>query len=221
MSDAIYHLTVIVLAALGVIRGWRSGLEGEAASLLGMSFGIVCAHIFFDPVYAWIVERLPDIRLSLGGDYLLRLLSASIVYTLCFLLLESLSAILRSAMSVFPSGVLGSIAGSLICMAKYLFFVSICFNLIVDYNPYSSLLKFANDGDGNVVAVVMSVAPAALGVPGCDDLFHARRLEEAKKISLLRKPATQHPDPSIRFISDTSKLGLHPSPGSYLLNSYA
>lgn len=192
MSDAIYHLTVIVLAALGVVRGYRSGLSGQLAGITGICFGIVCAHLFFDPVYEWMTQYFPETRLRLGGDYLLRMLSASAVFLLIYSIIAMLGPVLKSAMSVFPSGLLGSVAGALLGLLKYMFFVSIFFNIIVDYNPYSSLLKFATDGDGNVVAGVMVLAPASFGVPGCDDLAHARRLEEAKRISFLNPPPSSY-----------------------------
>lgn len=186
MTDAIYHLTIIVLAALGAVRGYHSGLHGQAASFLGLCFGIISAHLFFEPVYCWLSGILPEWRLRLGGDCLLQMLSASSVFCAVYLLLAALTFILRNIMSVFSMGIISSIFGAFLCMLKYLFFVSICFNLIVDYNPYSSLLKFATDGDGNVVAGVMSIAPVAFGVPDCDDLYHLRRLEEARKISRLK-----------------------------------
>ncbi|MCM1153023.1 MAG: CvpA family protein [Muribaculum sp.] len=183
MTDAIYHLTVIVLAALGAIRGYHAGVKGQIASVLGMAFGIVCAHIFSDPVYAWLLETYADTASRLGGDLLLQMAAPSIVYVAVFCLLQSLSAILRSAMSVFESGLLSSLAGGLFGVLKYVFFVSIGFNLAVDYNPYSTLLKYAMDGDGNVVELVMDIAPDALGAPGYEELAHRRRLEEAKGIS--------------------------------------
>lgn len=183
MTDAIYHLTVIVLAALGAIRGYRLGVQGQIASVLGIAFGIVCAHIFYEPVYEWLVETFPERGSMLGGDLLQQMGAASIVFVAVFGILQCLSGILRSAMSVFDSGLLSSISGALFGVLKYVFFVSIGFNLIVDYNPYSTLLKYAMDGDGNVVELVMGLAPPALGVPGYEELAHRRRLEEAKGIS--------------------------------------
>lgn len=183
MSDALYHLAVIVLAALAVVRGYRSGLPGQIPGLLGLSFGIVCAHLFQPPAEEMVRSMFPSFEHRLGGDMFIQLFAASSVCIIVFLLFSALTAILKSAMSLFPSGVLGSIFGAVAAVVKYMFFLSIAFNLLADFNPYSSLVKFATDRDGNVVEVVMAIAPAPLGVPGVDELAYRRRLEEAKLIS--------------------------------------
>ncbi|MCM1378071.1 MAG: CvpA family protein [Clostridium sp.] len=209
MSDAIYHLTVIVLAALGVVRGFRSGFPSQFASTLGICFGIVCAHVFYEPIFGVVSPFFPQLYGRLGGDFFVALLSASLIFLVVFGIVQALSAVLRSAMSIFSFGMMGSICAALLCMGKYLFLLSIFFNLIVDYNPYSSLLKFATDNDGNVVAGVMAIAPAALGVPGCRELAHVRRLHEASLISGMFENFTPPQDVSI-LINNPKILRLMP-----------
>lgn len=183
MIDAIYHIFVIALAAVALVRGYRNGLSGQAASVMGMAFGIVCAHVFIEPVRAWVWETWPSLASRFAGDILADMLAASAVYVAVFALFLPLGKVMRSAFSLFSSGVLDSIFGAAFCMFKYLFFISMAFNLLVDVNPYSSLVKYAEDHDGNVVEETMKIAPAAFTVPGVDELAHRRRLEEAKLIS--------------------------------------
>ena len=45
MHAAAFHIIVIAVAAVAVVRGWRRGLSGQAASVLGFAFGTVCAHV--------------------------------------------------------------------------------------------------------------------------------------------------------------------------------
>lgn len=190
MPDALYHLAVIALAALGILRGYRSGFTGQVAAVLGLSFGVVSAHVFAEPVEAWLWSVWPGAGQRLGGDILLAMTAASIVCCAIYGVLAILAPVLKSAMSVFSTGMLNSLLGSVFCAVRYLFFLSMAFNLLVDFNPDASLLKHATDHDGNVVEAVMTLAPAALGVPGVEELAHRRQLEEAKRIScnFLQRP---------------------------------
>ena len=45
-------------------------------------------------------------------------------------------------------------------------------------------MKYCNDGDGNVVELVMSVAPALFGTESPDELEHYHRLQKAKQMGL-------------------------------------
>ena len=44
-------------------------------------------------------------------------------------------------------------------------------------------MKYASSDDGNVVEVVMMLAPGLLGCRSYEDLYHLLQLREAKKIS--------------------------------------
>lgn len=181
--NAIYHLLAIVVAVLGLIRGYRSGLTGQATAVIGMAFGIVCAHLFSPPVEDWLWSILPGIGYSFAGDLFLGMLAAAIPFTLVFLLMMCLHSIFRSAMQVFDTGILDQIFGAAFCSVKYLFFLSILLNLMVDLNPRSEVVKFATDHDANMVELVMKLAPYPLGAPDVEELAHRVQLEDAKKIS--------------------------------------
>lgn len=184
MSDAIYHLIVIAFAVAGVARGYRGGLTRQAASVVGLAFGIVCAHLFSTPVADWLFGLWPHMESRLGGIYFVEMLSSSAVFLAVYYLMALFNVLLRSALSLFSSGMLNSLMGAAYGLARYMFFVSIAFNLLVGFNPRSRLLKFAVDNDANVVSVVTEMAPAAFGLPGPDELFFEKQLDDARYISL-------------------------------------
>lgn len=183
MPDFVYHLIVIVVTALAVIRGYRKGLTEQVASVVALCFGLICGHLFEPPVEDLIRELYPELSCRLGGDCFLEMVSAGSVYVVTYLIIRLLLGVLNKVDAVFGRTIINSLAGALFCMFNYLFFLSIILNLTVDYYPGSALLKYGNDRDGNVVEIVVKIAPGLLGVPGVEELGHEVQLEEAKKIS--------------------------------------
>ncbi len=59
MSDAAYHIIVIAVAAVAVIRGFHSGFTGQVSGVLGFAFGTVCAHVFDEQAEALMRALLP------------------------------------------------------------------------------------------------------------------------------------------------------------------
>lgn len=184
MHDVVYHLTVILVAALAVIRGYRKGFTGQISAAVGIAFGVVCARLFSLPVEEMLRDAFPALQSRFGSSFLYSMASAGGVFVLVALLMQMLTRLLNVALSIAGSGVFNSLLGAIFCMLRYMLFLSVAYNIMADWNPLESkLLEHATDHDGNVVEAVMQLAPAALGVPGVEDLAHIVQLEEAKKIS--------------------------------------
>lgn len=183
MSDATYHIIAITVAAIAIIKGFRSGFTGQVSGVLGFAFGTVCAHVFDDQAEEFVRAVLPGIDGSLGAPYIYSVLSAAMVYVLVFMAFRIFTRVLRSAMQVFYVGMLDRLLGSVFCLAKYMLVLSIIYNLILCINPSSLLLKYATAEDGNIVEAVMMLAPGLLGCYSYEDLSHLIQLREAKKIS--------------------------------------
>lgn len=184
MHSVVYHLAVIAIAAIGVVRGYRKGFTGMLSTAIGLAFGIVCARLFCDPVQAWLEETFPERAMAFGSEFLFSMAASGGIFCVVTLLMQSLTRLLNVSLSAFSSGVLNSLMGTLLCVVKYLLFMSVAYNLIADWNPRESqLLRYATYHDGNVVEAVMKMAPATLGLPGVEELAHRVQLEEAKKIS--------------------------------------
>lgn len=183
MNDAVYHLIVIAVAAVAIIKGFRSGFTGQVSGVLGFAFGTVCAHVFDEQADSFMRMLLPGLEGHLGAGFIYSVTSSALVYVVVYLLFRMLTKVLRSAMQVFYVGMLDKLLGSAFCLTKYMLLLSIIYNLILCVNPGSSLMKYATAEDGNVVECVMLLAPGLLGCYSYEDLSHLLQLREAKKIS--------------------------------------
>lgn len=184
MSDAIYHILVLFVAALGLIHGYKDGLTGQISGVLGLAFGVVGCRVFLPLLTPELEAAMPVTAQRLGGPLLIEMLAASIIYVSTYVVFKATTLVLKRAMTYFDGGMLNGLIGSAFCVVKYMMFVSIAYNLLADYNPDLQLLKYATDRDGNVVEAVMILAPAAFGTHDCDDMAHIKQMEEAKSISV-------------------------------------
>lgn len=183
MSGTGYHIIVIAVAAYAVIKGFKSGFTGQISGILGFAFGTVCAHVFEPEAESLIRAILPGIRHSAVSAFIYSVLASVSVYCVVYMLFKIFTKVLKSAMQVFYVGMLDSIMGSMFCLLKYMVVVSIAYNLILCINPGSSLLKYANADDGNVVEAVVLLAPGLLGCGDVGDLAHLLQIRDAKSIS--------------------------------------
>lgn len=178
-----YHLLVIVVAALAVVRGYRRGLTGQVTSVLGLAFGVVCAHIFIPAVSPLVAATVGGSHMAAGGEYLATNLAGLLIYGVIYLLFNATTRIIRAAMSNFGNSLLDSVLGALFCMCNYLLMLSMLFNVAVGWTPDGPLMHDARADDGNVVSLVIRIAPPTLGAESFDDFAHEVQLREAKKIS--------------------------------------
>ncbi|MBD5358439.1 MAG: CvpA family protein [Bacteroides sp.] len=183
MSEATYHIIVIVVAAVAVIKGFHSGFTGQVSGVLGFAFGTVCTHVFGEQAESILRFILPFIKGNAGALFIYSVISSTLVYSGVYSFFRMLTRVLRSAMQVFYVGMLDKLLGAAFCMAKYMLALSIIYNLIVCVYPSSKLMKYATCDDGNLVECVMLLAPELLGCHSIDDLYHLLQLRDAKKIS--------------------------------------
>lgn len=183
MTDAMYHIIAIVVAVYAVVRGYRRGLTGMVTSVLGLAFGVVCAHIFCEAITDAVMSAMPGFVAHRAGRYFVSNLAAGGVFFIVYFVIRSVTWVIRMAMSGDSSGLLNSLLGAFFCMANYLLMLSVVYNIMVGWNPDSALMRYGKADDGNIVEAVMWIAPAALGSESFADFAHARQLEEAKKIS--------------------------------------
>lgn len=191
MSDAIFHIVALAVAAWGVIVGYRQGLTGLVTSVLGMAFGIVCSHIFAEGVtealQEWVTTVFPQSSLYSEGRYLASNLGCGAVYFAVYFIFRSLTGVIRNAMESLGSGLLNSILGTLFCVVNYLLMLSIVYNIYVGMNPESPLMRHGQADDGNICSAVMAIGPACLGSESFDQFAHERQLRDARKISCSRQ----------------------------------
>lgn len=178
-----YPLLVIAVAIFAVVRGYRRGLTGQVTSVLGLAFGVVCAHIFIPGLQDTMQTIVGAKHYALGGDFLTTNLAGGVIYIGIYLLFRLITKILRNLSFLKSSDLLNSIIGVVFCLCNYLLMLSICLNIIVGWDPESSLMHDGKADDGNIVGLVMQIAPPVLGSDSFDDFAYQVQLRDAKKIS--------------------------------------
>lgn len=187
----IYPLILIAVLLLAIWRGWRRGMVRQLASLLGLAFGFVAARMFYvqaaglmDPFFPG-PERFAEAPF---GEplryYTLYMVSATAVFMVAYALLRLLGTVLESAMQLIDTGAINSILGAGFSFCKWVVVMSVAFNLWLVVKPDCGLLRYCNDGDGNVVELVMCVAPALFGTESPAELEHYNCLRRARQLGL-------------------------------------
>lgn len=183
MLTGLYLLLVLGVGCYSLAKGFRAGITGQLAILLGFAFGAVGARVLtpeFHSSFVWVSKLTPSPEFNITGA---RLACGTVIYFVIYSLFSLLSGLLKGAMSVFEVGMFNRLLGSFFCCVKNLLWVSIFFNLLLCFSSSSELLQFERANDGNLVGAVMSMTPAILGIPGAADFSHIEQLREAKKIS--------------------------------------
>lgn len=178
-----YMLLLIAVLVYAVWRGWRTGLIHQIAGVLGIAFGVVMARVFCAPVGEWLVDKIPSLAEGFASGYKVHMLAAALVFGAVYVAFGIVAGVFRSALSLLHVGALNAMAGAAFSLLKWVMIMSVVYNLILAVHPTGTLADYCDDGDGNLVELVMNAAPALMGTQCPDDLEHMRRLEEAKKIS--------------------------------------
>lgn len=183
MTDALFHIIAIVVAVLGVVRGYRRGLTGMVTSVLGLAFGVVCAHIFCEGAAQVVENILPAGITARSGYYLTSNVGAGAVYFIVYRIFCAITKVIREALDSDQSGLLNSLLGAFFCVGNYLLMLSIAYNIGVGINPTGQLMRHGRADDGNIIEAVMWIAPAALGSESFSEFALEEQLRHARTIS--------------------------------------
>lgn len=183
MSNGIYHIIVIAVAIWGILSGYRKGLLRQLGGVLGMAFGISAAKLASGEFLPYVESWIPSFISGFNRGYMIRTLTGGVIYLVVFSTVQACCFPLGRLMGVIGGGVLNRIAGAVFRMFKYLFVVSIVYNFIIDMYPAGDLAKSCRQHDGNVVELVIKIAPPFLGFPDGEEVGFRQQLEDAKKIS--------------------------------------
>lgn len=183
MSDAPYHIIVVVVALVAMIRGYRSGLTREVSGVLGVAFGIVAGRILGPDIDLWLRSWMPGICHPVARQFFFSTLGAALPFCVCVVMFSLLTGILNAAMSLFHIGILNSLAGAVFSLLKWLMMLSLLFDLAATRDLDSPLIRCSRHDDGNLVEEVMQLAPAVLGSMPAQEFMHQVQLWEASRIS--------------------------------------
>lgn len=178
-----YHLVLLIVAVVALFVGFRKGLVGQLAGLLGIVFGVVAVHLFGDSVEPYVREWLPSFADSFLADYIYNVITGAVVFLAVYLVMQLLSVLFNTMVAMLNLGIVNSLAGSVFCLFKYMMVCSVLLNIVACVDSESSLVDSCKADDGNVVGVVMGLAPAILGTESPEDLIYRSQKEDSESIS--------------------------------------
>lgn len=183
VESAALHILVILAAGVALIRGWRKGLARQTGDVLALAFGTVSAYVA-SPVLAADVLQLVPAGEGWCAEYVVSTLPACLVFAGVALLVRLCAFPVGRLLHNLWKSILDRLFGAAFCLLWWMMWLSVGFNLFLCWQPDSKLANLGGRDDGNAVEEVMLLAPALLGCSDVEDLWHLRRLEEAKYISL-------------------------------------
>lgn len=183
MSSAGYIILLLCLAAWGTLAGWRNGLLAQTGSVLGIAFSIAGVRFlltdFMPAIESWAVGNI-DVPCP---EYLVSSLTAAIITGGFYLLFMLCGLVLNRLLKILAVRPIDSVLGCLFGLFKWMFLVSVFYNLVLGFQQDGALLRLSNSGDGNPVEIVMPLAPVICGAVTPDELHHRMQLLEARSIS--------------------------------------
>lgn len=179
----IYPLIAIIVMIMGLAKGFRRGFFRQLHFFIGFCFGVVCAHLFGDPVDEFIRDLIPSLSTKTECSYVCDSIGRGLIFLFAYEIFSIVTSFLKILFKGKQSGILGSMIGMVFCALRYMLILSILFNWLLCLHPKGELLKYAKSDDGNIIEGVMLVAPAILGGDSVEDLALSLQLEDAKKIS--------------------------------------
>ena len=180
----IFYIAIVLLVAfVSIAIGFRRGITGQVASLLGFAFGAVIARVLspqFSQYFLWVERFSPANEFN---ELAVNLICSASIYTVVYWCFAIFNNILRKIFNVFGVGMFNRLLGGFFSLVKNLLWLSIFLNILICFKSESGLLKYERANDGNPVAAVMELTPAILGCYGGKDFAHFHQLREAKYIS--------------------------------------
>ena len=180
--QSIYHFILLIVAAVAIFIGYRKGLINQLAGIVGMILGVISVHLFSDSVEPIIREQFPSFQGGFLEDYTYSVVTACVIFLAVYAVMQLLSFVFKHILGALNLGILNSLLGVVFCVFKFMVVMSVLYNIIISIDTDSSLVDYCNADDGNVVGVVMGIAPAILDIDSADDLLY---MKQKMKIQLL------------------------------------
>ena len=182
MNVAVWTIVVCITVLCAALRGFSLGFTGQVSSLLGITLGALSARIFSVDVAMAIFgpsagNPEPESVFTIG------FLSAATVFTAVYLVTVLFTRIVDRALSLIAGGIGDALAGAVFGIFEGVFLLSIVMNVILSFAPDGSMLSLCRSDDANAPQSVLLLAPAVLGSPDAEELYHVVQLREARKIS--------------------------------------
>lgn len=178
-----YHILVISVALVALMKGFRRGLTRQVSGVLGFVFGIVAARTLGSEFENWLMQWMPKFYHPVAKTFFFSTLSYGLIWCGSIMAFSMLTKILNIVLGYMQVGIMNSMAGAVFTLLKYLMMLSLLFDLAI-CRPYGSpLMHCAQHDDGNLVDGVVRLAPYVLGSMSADEYVLKVQLWEAKRIS--------------------------------------
>lgn len=178
-----YALIAVVVGIFAMMMGYRRGFIAQIPQLIGMTIGIVCAHIFLYPGEELLREVCPQFKNMLASDYIYSVMTTGLIYLVVFFVFSKVSSFISLAMKMISLGILNKVFGTFVSLLRYMLLLSVIFNFILAWRNDEELIKLATCNDGNLVVGIVSLQSLLLGGDSVDDLSLTLQLHAAKSIS--------------------------------------
>lgn len=181
--NGFYSIIIILVALYSVVKGFKTGISQQMATLLGFGFGAVAARVLSPQLsihFLWAAD------LSLApefNEFTVDLVCSISIFATVFCLFSLLSPILQKLMRVIEVGIINRICGAVFSLVKYLLWTSMALNLLLCFSEQSGLLYYERSNDGNLVGSVMDITAVFLGCYSAEDFALFHQLKDAKSIS--------------------------------------
>ncbi|MBD8388101.1 CvpA family protein [Dysgonomonas sp. BGC7] len=151
-----FDLTIIIIIAASLIRGFFTGFIMQVATLAGLVLGA----IFAGKLSEYIVPHL--IELVSLSPHILGPLSYTIAFIIIIVALLFAGKLLESFIDALKMNFLNRLAGSLFSAAKWLILFSILLNLIVEFDQNERLIKKDVRENSHTYPYVIQVAQTVI-----------------------------------------------------------
>lgn len=184
MSAWLLSLIAIATVALSLVTGFRRGFVRQLPRLAGLLFGMVCAHIFREPLQQHLMQIYPFEQGRAETEFIYSTLACALIFIIVYPVFTFATRVVFAVFKKGEHSIADSITGALLSLVIYMTFLSLAFNLIICMRPRSELSRSMQHSDANIISEVLRVAPALLGSQSPDELAHLQQLDDARRISI-------------------------------------
>ena len=153
-------IIILIIAVAGLVLGYTKGFVRQISTICGLALGIIACHLWGDWATRVLVEIVPESASWPSPEYTTAIVSNIILFLFIFLGIKLAGSMFKSVLTKLHLGVIDSLAGSLLCVFKYLLVTSIILNIAYVIVPGNRLSTSASLPQ----RITMNIAPALLGV---------------------------------------------------------
>lgn len=130
-----FDIIIIIITIYCIIKGYKSGLVKQLATLLGLVAGAMLSGQISEIILPFLEQKLNT------TSYLLSPISYLLSFGIIMVCFYFLSTLAEGILETIKMGKLNRIAGALFCIAKWFFAISIVINIISMFDKNQTFIK--------------------------------------------------------------------------------